>query len=58
MRRAMRLLPSRLQPQGLQFADIQLTGNNGLRIDGLKAGETKLLVWTGEKRKAYRIVVE
>jgi pilus assembly protein CpaC len=41
-----------------EIADVEVTGDNVLRIDGRKAGETKLLVWTGEKRKAYRIVVQ
>jgi pilus assembly protein CpaC len=41
-----------------EIADVELTGENVLRIEGLKAGETKLLVWTGEKRRAYRVVVQ
>jgi len=40
------------------IADVELTGDNTLRIDGRKAGETKLLIWTGSVRKAYRIVVQ
>ncbi|HEX8706098.1 MAG TPA: pilus assembly protein N-terminal domain-containing protein [Myxococcaceae bacterium] len=39
------------------IADVELTGGDALRIDGRKAGETKLLIWTGSVRKAYRIVV-
>jgi len=41
-----------------EIADVEVTGDKLLRIDGRKAGETKLLVWMGEKRKAYRIVVQ
>jgi pilus assembly protein CpaC len=40
------------------IADVKLTGDDVLRIDGRKAGETNLLVWTKEGRKAYRIVVQ
>jgi len=40
------------------IADVDLIGDSTVRIDGKKAGETKLLIWTGEVRKAYRIVVQ
>lgn len=41
------------------IADVELQGAHVLQLKGVKAGETKLLVWTvGEKRKAYRIVVQ
>ena len=40
------------------IADIELIGDNSLRIDGRKAGETNLLIWTGSAKKAYRIVVQ
>jgi pilus assembly protein CpaC len=41
-----------------EIADVDITGNDVIRVKGLKAGETKLFVWTGEARKAYRIVVQ
>jgi Flp pilus assembly secretin CpaC len=41
-----------------KIADVTIAGGDVIRIDGIKAGETKLLVWTGKARKAYRIVVE
>jgi pilus assembly protein CpaC len=41
-----------------EIADVEVTEGDELRIDGRKAGETKLLVWTGKVRKAYRIVVQ
>jgi Flp pilus assembly secretin CpaC len=41
-----------------EIADVKVTGGDFIRIDGLKAGETMLLVWTGKARKAYRIVVQ
>lgn len=40
------------------IADASIAGDDIVRIQGIKAGETKLLVWTGKTRKAYRIVVE
>ena len=40
------------------IADVELIGDNTVRIDGRKAGETKLIIWTASKRKAYRIVVQ
>jgi Flp pilus assembly secretin CpaC len=40
-----------------EIADIRTTGESGIRVDGLKAGETTMLVWTDKGRKAYRIVV-
>jgi Flp pilus assembly secretin CpaC len=40
------------------IADVELQGDHVIQIKGVKAGETRLLVWTGEKRKAYRIVVQ
>jgi Flp pilus assembly secretin CpaC len=41
-----------------EIADVNTSGDEGVRIDGLKAGETTLLIWTGKSRKSYRIVVE
>lgn len=40
------------------IADVEVTGDDVLRIDGRKAGETQLIVWTPKGRKAYRIVVQ
>ena len=40
------------------IADVEVSGGNALRIDGRKAGETKLIIWTTSARKAYRIVVQ
>ncbi|WP_224240487.1 pilus assembly protein N-terminal domain-containing protein [Hyalangium gracile] len=43
----------------VEFAEVSTPGGNLIRIEGLKAGETTLLVWTGSgKRKEYRIVVQ
>ncbi|WP_224368551.1 pilus assembly protein N-terminal domain-containing protein [Hyalangium versicolor] len=39
-------------------ADASVVGGGDVRIDGLKAGETTLLVWTASGRKEYRIVVK
>lgn len=41
-----------------EVADIDVEGGATLRIEGRKAGETILVVWTGEGRKAYRLVVQ
>jgi pilus assembly protein CpaC len=41
-----------------EIADIDVADGGVLRIEGRKAGETTLLVWTGAARKEYRIVVE
>jgi hypothetical protein len=38
--------------------DVNLAGDDVLRIDGKKAGETVLRVWTGKARKECRIVVQ
>jgi pilus assembly protein CpaC len=42
-----------------EVADIQATGNDVLKLSGQKAGETTLLVWSGDKQelRSYRIVV-
>ncbi|HZI10536.1 MAG TPA: pilus assembly protein N-terminal domain-containing protein [Myxococcus sp.] len=42
-----------------EVADIQVSGKDALRITGQKAGETTLLVWTGDKQelRAYHVVV-
>jgi phage gp45-like len=42
----------------VEFADVKVEGNGTVRIQGLKAGETTLLVWSGKARKAYRILVQ
>ena len=41
-----------------EIADVKVTEDDVLRVDGLKAGETTLIVWTGKARKEYRIVIE
>jgi pilus assembly protein CpaC len=41
-----------------EIADVKVLGDNAIRIDGLKAGQTALILWTGNTRKPYRIVVE
>ncbi len=41
-----------------EIADVKVLGDNAIRIDGLKAGQTVLLLWTGNTRKPYRVVVE
>jgi Flp pilus assembly secretin CpaC len=40
------------------IANVELTGSDVIRVDGRKAGETKLLIWTNSERKAYRVVVK
>ena len=41
------------------IADVNVNlEDDTLLIDGHKAGETKLIIWTASKRKEYRIVVE
>lgn len=42
-----------------EVADIQVSGKDALRIIGQKAGETTLLVWSGDKQelRAYHVVV-
>lgn len=42
----------------VEFADVKVEGDGIVRIQGLKAGETTLLVWNGKGRKAYRILVQ
>jgi hypothetical protein len=37
---------------------LTIPGGNVIRIDGLKAGETTLIIWTGNVRKSYHIVVK
>jgi pilus assembly protein CpaC len=41
-----------------EHADVDVSEGGTLRIQGLKAGETTLLVWRGKERKAYHIVVQ
>jgi Flp pilus assembly secretin CpaC len=41
-----------------EIADVKMAGGDVIRIEGLKAGETMLIVWVGKARKSYRIVVE
>jgi pilus assembly protein CpaC len=41
-----------------EIADVKMAGGDVIRIDGLKAGETMLIVWVGKARKSYRIVVD
>ncbi|MDY7226489.1 pilus assembly protein N-terminal domain-containing protein [Hyalangium rubrum] len=38
--------------------DVEVTGDDVLRIEGRKAGETTLIVWTDETRTVYRVVVQ
>ncbi len=40
------------------IADVEVTGDDSLRIDGRKIGETKLIIWTAGWRRGYRFVVE
>lgn len=42
-----------------EVADIQAPGNDVLKLSGQKAGETTLLVWSGDKQelRTYRVVV-
>jgi Pilus formation protein N terminal region len=47
---------TRLALGNVEFADVS-TVDEVVRIEGLKAGETVLLVWAGSARKEYRIVV-
>ena len=39
-------------------ADIRVEGSGELRVQARKVGETVLLVWTAEGRKAWRVVVQ
>ena len=41
-----------------EIGDVEVKEDDVLRIKGLKAGETTLIVWTDEARKSYRIVVQ
>jgi Flp pilus assembly secretin CpaC len=42
-----------------EVADITVSGEAGVRIQGRKQGETTLLVWTKDgTRKAYRLVIQ
>ena len=42
-----------------ECADVKTVGGNVIRIEGKKAGETTLLIWTqGKDPKSYRIVVK
>ncbi|MFL5346460.1 MAG: pilus assembly protein N-terminal domain-containing protein [Hyalangium sp.] len=49
---------TRLALEDPEIADASISGTDVVRIQGIKAGETVLLVWTGKARKAYRIVVQ
>jgi hypothetical protein len=49
---------TRLALGNIEFADVKTMGDNIVRIEGLKAGETTLLVWAGKARKAYRLVIQ
>lgn len=49
---------TRIALEDPDIADVEVTGEDSLRIDGLKIGETKLIVWTSGWRRGYRIVVE
>ena len=40
------------------IAEVEVTAGDAIRIDGLKVGETTLIVWTSGWRRGYRIVVE
>lgn len=40
------------------ISDIRMGEGQKLLVQARKAGETTLLVWTGEGRKAYRIIVQ
>lgn len=41
-----------------EVTDIRVEGAGELRVQARKAGETVLLVWTAEGRKAWRIIVQ
>jgi len=41
-----------------EVTDIRVEGAGEVRVQARKAGETVLLVWTAEGRKAWRIVVQ
>lgn len=41
-----------------EVSDIRVEGAGTLRVHARKVGETVLMVWTPEGRKAYRIVVQ
>jgi hypothetical protein len=49
---------TRLALGNIEFADVKAVGDGIVRIEGLKAGETTLLVWAGKARKAYRLVIQ
>lgn len=41
-----------------EIGDVEIKGEDVLRIKGLKAGETTLIVWADDVKKSYRIVVQ
>ncbi len=49
---------TRIALEDPDIAEVEVTGEDSLRIDGRKIGETKLIVWTSGWRRGYRIVVE
>jgi pilus assembly protein CpaC len=49
---------TRLALGNIEFAEVKAEGKEIVRIEGRKAGETTLLVWSGKNRKAYRLVVQ
>jgi len=49
---------TRIALGNIEFADVKTQGDGIVRIEGTKAGETTLLVWSGKARKAYRLVIQ
>lgn len=49
---------TRIALGNIEVADVKTAGGGIVRIEGLKAGETTLLVWAGKARKAYRLVIQ
>jgi Flp pilus assembly secretin CpaC len=48
---------TRVTMQDTSIANIEVDSGGALRVKGLKAGETPLLVWTREGRQEYQVVV-
>jgi len=49
---------TRVAVENPEVTDIRVEGAGSVLVQARKAGETVLLVWTAEGRKAYRIVVQ
>jgi Flp pilus assembly secretin CpaC len=41
-----------------EIAEVEVPDKSAIRLTGLKAGETTLVVWSGTDIKTYRLVVE